>query len=101
MATAAIEDPSIQATGSSQLTNEFFVKNGNSVIELASSAGIEADQRCGESKLVVDLGSFPATPKPRNALYITGLASQYPPFTVKPEQFESFVRDNYEAENPK
>ena len=100
MAIIAIGDPSIQATRSSQLTNKSFDENGSSVIELASSAGIEVDKRCGLSELVVDLGSFPATPKPKNALYITGLASQYPPFTVKPEQFESFVRKNYEAEIP-
>lgn len=50
-----------------------------------------------------DLRSLTVTPKlaePSPELFITGLGSQYPPFTFKPERLESFLKRWYDVETP-
>ncbi|KAL8810320.1 MAG: hypothetical protein Q9200_002675 [Gallowayella weberi] len=49
------------------------------------------------------LGASPTNlriPKPFSALYITGLGSQYPPFTLKPDRLKSFLQKLYDTESP-
>ena len=101
MAIVATEVLSADATISPQPTHKSFDRLETGIIECESSAGIGVDEKSKVSQLVVDLGSFPVARQPSNSLYITGLASQYPPFTVKPEQFERFVQRNYDAGIPK
>lgn len=52
---------------------------------------------------IPDLSTLPATiplPKPSPALFITGLGSQYPPFTFKPERLEPFLGKWYDTNTP-
>ena len=50
-----------------------------------------------------NLGILPATMpflRPSPALFITGLGSQYPPFTFKPERLEPFLGKWYDTNTP-
>ncbi|KAL8697112.1 MAG: hypothetical protein Q9224_002462 [Gallowayella concinna] len=43
---------------------------------------------------------IPLTSNPVPVLYITGLGSQYPPFTLKAEQLKTFLQKVYDIESP-
>ncbi|KAI4214643.1 MAG: hypothetical protein LQ351_002716 [Letrouitia transgressa] len=87
-------------------TLTFEPRGGCKTLALKSPKDVKSHEDSVKSVIqetVNDLGVLPATitpPKPSPALFITGLGSQYPPFTFKPDRLEPFLSKWYDPSTP-